>query len=155
MNIRECNLNDIEKWVDLNQEFMKYEIVDEVFWSNMLDSKKDDLRKLFIEALEDKSHITLMMIEHDEEVIGFMNLMTIFSIWAGGKSLTLDDFFIIEEYRGMGIGKNVMEYLEGYAKRNGYKRFQFLSEHSNELAHKFYTKLGYESEYMHFYIKYL
>lgn len=39
MFIRDCELQDIEKWVELNLEFMKYEIKDEEFWSHTSNEK--------------------------------------------------------------------------------------------------------------------
>ena len=34
------------------------------------------------------------MIEEDGEVIGFANLMTIFSVWSEGYALVIDDLYI-------------------------------------------------------------
>lgn len=155
IKIRECEFNDIDLWIKLNEDFMKYEITDEVFWNETLSVQKENLRNIFVEALENKENIKLMMIENNGDVIGFINLMIIFSVWAGGKSLILDDLFIIEEYRNMGFGKVVMNSLECYARDRGYKRLQFLSEISNKSANDFYKKLGYEFQSMNFYMKYL
>lgn len=155
IKIRECEFNDIDLWIKLNEDFMKYEITDEVFWNETLSVQKENLRNIFVEALENKENIKLMMIENNGDVIGFINLMIIFSVWAGGKSLILDDLFIIEEYRNMGFGKVVMNSLECYAGDSGYKRLQFLSEISNKSANDFYKKLGYEFQRMNFYMKYL
>lgn len=155
IKIRECEFNDIDLWIKLNEDFMKYEITDEVFWNETLSVQKENLRNIFVKALENKENIKLMMIENNGDVIGFINLMIIFSVWAGGKSLILDDLFIIEEYRNMGFGKVVMNSLECYARDSGYKRLQFLSEISNKSANDFYKKLGYEFQRMNFYMKYL
>lgn len=154
IKIRECEFNDIDLWIKLNEDFMKYEITDEVFWNETLSVQKENLRNIFVEALENKENIKLMMIENNGDVIGFINLMIIFSVWAGGKALILDDLFIIEEYRNMGFGKVVMNSLECYVKDNSYKRLQFLSEISNKSANDFYKKLGYEFQSMNFYMKY-
>lgn len=155
MFIRDCELQDIEKWVELNLEFMKYEIKDEEFWSHTSNVKEDNLRNIFAQSLLNKEHIKLMFIEKDNTIIGFMNLLNIFSVWGGGRALVLDDLYIIEKYRGFGVGKGVMDFLEAYAEKNGYKRIQFLSEFSNEKAYSFYTKLGYPSQNMHFHMKYI
>lgn len=155
MVIRECCLQDIEKWVELNVEFMKYEIEDEEFWSHTLNIEEENLKKVFNQSFLNKEYIKLMFIEKDDNIIGFMNLLSIFSIWGGGKSLVLDDLFIIEKYRGLGVGKDVMKFLEKYAEKHGYKRIQFLSEFSNKKAYSFYTKLGYPSQDMHFHMKYI
>lgn len=153
MNIRLCNINDKENWIKLNRAFMAYEISDEGFWNKTDAISDEQIGTVFEEALNSPELITMMMIE-EEEAIGFANLMTIFSVWAHGKALILDDLFLSGEYRGKGLGRNVMEFIENYAKENGYKRLQFQSESSNPNAHEFYTKLGYKSEDMHFYVRY-
>lgn len=155
MNIRLCVLEDKEKWIELNRKFMDFEQTDEVFW-NKADAVSDsEFGDVFHKALESTEHITLMMIEENGKQIGFMNLLSVFSVWAHGKTLVLDDLFIEENYRGRGFGRKVLKYLDGYTAENGYKRLQFSSEFSNPGAHKFYTALGYKSNDMHFYAKYM
>ena len=55
-------------------------------------------------------------------MIGFANLMTIFSVWAGGFALIIDDLFLVSEHHGRGYGRQVMEKIEDYAREKGYKR---------------------------------
>ncbi|MGB5824385.1 MAG: GNAT family N-acetyltransferase [Proteocatella sp.] len=155
MNIRLCMLEDHEKWIQLNRKFMDFEQTDEVFWNNADVISDIEFCNIFNMALDSPEHITLMMIEEDGEPIGFLNLLSVFSVWAHGKALVLDDLFIEEEYRGRGIGRSVLKYLEEYTLQNGYKRLQFSSEFSNPSAHSFYTSLGYKNNDMHFYTKYM
>ena len=153
INLKKANLRDKDNWVSLNKAFMKYEIKDDGFWNSPMGNA---LEETFDMALKNKELITLFMIENEEgKCIGFANLMTIFSVWSNGKGLILDDLFITEDCRGRGYGKEVMNKLEEYAVKEGYKRFQFQSEDTNKEAYEFYTKLGYSSEDMKFYIKHL
>jgi len=155
MKIRICNENDKIQWVRLNKEFMDFEIKDAEFWNNTNNASIEKFEVTFEQALLHPELITLLIIETDEgESIGFANLMTIFSIWAHGKALILDDLYIVPERRGSGMGRCVLKYVEDFAMANGYKRFQFLSESHNEKAYEFYTALGYGSEDMKFYVKY-
>lgn len=155
LTITVCNSHDKKEWILLNREFMAYEIQDAGFWNNT-DSNSDERFALtFDEALQNPDLITLLMIKKEEKVIGFANLMTIFSVWSHGKALILDDLYIKEEFRGDGNGRIAMHNIEQYGKEHGFKRLQFQSEYSNPEAHKFYSKLGYTSESMNFYVKYL
>jgi len=155
VNIRLCNINDKINWIKLNKAFMTYEISDEGFWNKTDAISDEQFETIFEDALNRAELITMMIIEDDErEAVGFANLMTIFSVWAHGKALILDDLFLSEQYRGKGLGRIVMEFIKNYAKENGYKRLQLQSEFSNPNAHEFYTRLGYKSEDMHFYVKY-
>lgn len=155
ITVETCKLEDKQAWILLNREFMAYEIKDAEFWNNT-DSNSDERFSLtFDEALKNTDLIILFMIKKKEKIIGFANLMIIFSVWSHGKSLILDDLYIKEEFRGNGIGRSIMQYIEQYAKEHGFKRLQFQSEYTNTEAHKFYCKLGYTSESMNFYVKYL
>ncbi len=95
------------------------------------------------------------MIEHQGEIIGFANLMMIFSVWSQGKALIIDDLYIKSDYQGKGFGRQVMKELENYAREREYKRIQFQYEETNPGAKAFYEKLGYESEKMDFYVRYI
>ncbi|MDO4545321.1 MAG: GNAT family N-acetyltransferase [Bacillota bacterium] len=155
IKLRLCEAADREQWVRLNRAFMEWELADEGFWNDVQKTDDEAFARIFHEALEHPELSTLFMVEEGDKAIGFANLMTIFSVWAGGKALILDDLFLLEEYRGKGYGRAVMEAIEAHAGQAGYKRLQFQSEFSNPKAHDFYTHLGYESEEMHFYVKYL
>lgn len=155
LTIRICKLEDKKEWISLNREFMSYEIKDTDFWNNT-DSNSDERFALtFDEALQHPELITLLLIEKDQKVIGFANLMFIFSVWSHGKGLILDDLYIKEAFRGNGIGRFVMQFIENYGRESGCKRLQFQSEYTNPEAYKFYNQLGYVSESMYFYVKYI
>lgn len=155
IKIYECGKENEAIWIKLNREFMDWEIQDGGIWNNTQRASDAVFKNTFREALDKPELITLLLIEHDGEVVGFANLMTVYSVWSHGKALILDDLFIREEHRGKGIGKEFMEYLVGYAKDRGYKRLQFQSEFTNPGALAFYTKIDFEPLDMHFYVKYL
>lgn len=155
VKLRLCGKYDEQIWIELNQEFMNYEIQDDNFWNNIQKNSLEVFHHTFTDALKNNDLIKLFLIEYENEIVGFVNLMIIFSVWAQGKSLILDDLFIKDEYRGRGIGRKVLRYIELYAKENGFKRLQFQSELTNKDAYKFYTKIGYSSAQMNFYVKFL
>lgn len=153
--MRNCTGLDMETWISLNREFMSYEIQDGGFWNNTDKNSDGQFASTFKEAMDNPEMIRLFIIESEGKAIGFANVMIIFSVWSHGRALILDDLYIKEEFRGGGIGRSVMEYLERYSRAQGFMRLQFQSEHTNPAAHKFYTKLGYTSEGMNFYVRYL
>lgn len=155
MNLRLCEKFDEQIWIELNQEFMNFEIQDDSFWNNTQKNSREVFKHTFAEALENQDLIKLFLIEHENEIIGFVNIIIIFSVWAHGKALILDDLFIKEEHRRKGFGIKVLDCIEQYAKENGYKRLQFQSELTNETAFSFYTNVGYVPTNMHFYMKHL
>lgn len=94
------------------------------------------------------------MFEEDGKPVGFANLMTIFSVWAHGKAIILDDLYIVPEVSGKGYGKQCLQYIEEFAKERNYKRLQFQSEATNPNAMEFYIAMGYTPTDMKFYVKY-
>lgn len=151
---RLCNINDSECWIDMNREFMSEEIQDDDLWNGT--GKVDDAKfsHTFTEALMSEELICLMVFEDDGSPVGFANLMTIYSVWAHGKALILDDLYLKPEVRGKGYGKQALRYIEQFAAERGYKRLQFQSEATNPNAMEFYVSQGYSPADMKFYVKY-
>ncbi len=134
---------------------MKFEVQDDDLWNHIDEAKDEDLENVFEEALKNPQHITIFMIEYNDNIVGFANLMTIFSVWAEGFALIIDDLYIDPQYQGKGIGRQTMEEIENYARIKGYKRLQFQSEETNPDAKAFYRRLGYRPASMSFYVRYL
>lgn len=155
LKIRPCKKSDQKAYIKLNREFMNYEIGDNIFWDQVKNSTEKTFEKVFQEAMDSPDLITIWILEVEGEMIGFVNLLTIYSIWSYGKALIIDDIYIREEQRGRGIGKEVMDAVVQYAKEKEYKRIQFQAEKNNEKAQAFYRKLGFEGTDMLFHAKYL
>lgn len=153
--IRAAEGRDKQSWIKLNRDFMDFEIQDDNLWNHIDKAEEDDLGAVFDEALKNPQHITIFMIENDGEVIGFANLMTIFSVWAKGRALIIDDLYIDSRFQGRGYGRQAMKEIEDYARKSGYERVQFQSEETNPGAKAFYMALGYEPAAMSFYVRYL
>lgn len=152
--LRRCVFLDKEKWITLNLEFMAYEYEDENIWEDPL--KKGNPGDMFEEIIRDnKSPNILFFIEEEGEVIGFINAAYFISVWAHGKVLFIDDFFIIEEFRGKGYGKKALQELEDKMKVETYKRFQLLAEEINPKAVSFYERENYSKQKLNFFCKYL
>ena len=137
VTVRKCRSEDEGIWVELNREFMAYEYEDENVWESPLE--KGDPAEIFRAVLsEPESANLLLMIENDGQPIGFMNTVIFYSIWAHGKVLFLDDFFIREPFRGRGCGRAALTELEAMMRTWGCLRIQLLAEDTNPGAVAFY-----------------
>lgn len=56
------------------------------------------------------------------------------------KHCTIRHFFVLEEYRGQGIGRKIIDMVKIHMRMRGVKRFRFFC---NKPAVGFYTKLGF------------
>lgn len=152
---RRCSLKDEKLWIQLNREFMAYEIEDDELWNGTGSVEDEKFSMTFKAAIKSPELIDMLIFEEEDKPIGFANLMLIFSVWAHGKALVLDDLFIRESFRGKGYGKKIMEFIEQVAEEKGCGRIQFQSEETNPGAKKFYEAVGYTPIHMYFYVKYL
>ena len=153
--LKKAQATDKAIWIKLNREFMEFEIQDDNLWNHIDKAKDEELGEVFDEALETPELITIFMIEDRGKIVGFANLMTIYSVWSEGRALIIDDLYIDTRSCGRGLGRQTMKEIENYARSHGYKRLQFQSEETNPQAKAFYTKIGYTPAAMSFYMRYL
>ena len=151
---RLCDIDDKDYWIVMNREFMAEEIQDDCLWNGTGQADDEQFLHTFEEALEFDDLISLLIFEEDGVPVGFANLMTIYSVWAHGKALILDDLYLRPDVRGKGYGKQALGYIEQFAAEHGYKRLQFQSEATNPNAMEFYVSQGYSPADMKFYVKY-
>ncbi len=103
---------------------------------------KDEIRKLLNKWLKSKNFHIFLAIE--DKPVGFVSIR-IYSpkTLVYEKIIEVTDIFVLEEYRGKGIGKLLMNKVEEFAKQNNIK-FIFLEVFRDNPAFNFYKKLGYE-----------
>ena len=134
---------------------MAEEIQDAELWNDTGSAGEEQFEETFRKALDAEDMIGLMLFEEDGEVVGFANVLTIFSVWTHGKALIIDDLYITEKNRGRGFGRRALELIEDYAREKECRRLQFQSELTNPDAMEFYKAVGYTPTDMKFYLKYL
>ena len=62
----------------------------------------------------------------------------------------IEDVFVDENSRGQGIGAKLIQEIIEEAKRQGCYKIIATSRHTNEIAHKFYEKLGFKNHGIEF-----
>jgi len=77
--------------------------------------------------------------EVDGYVVGFALYYIRYSTWKGQK-MYLEDLLVTEEWRGKGIGKQLMDALILVAKEQGFQGLTWQVLHWNEPAIRFYEK---------------
>ena len=152
--VRRCTLADEGIWVELNRAFILYEYDESNVWESPL--VRGDLGESFRAVMEDpRSPNLFFLIEEEGVPIGFMNAAGFYSVWSHGMALILDDFFLLEPYRGRGYGRAALVELESLAAGLGYVRLQLHAEDTNPGAISFYQKSGYARQQLNFFCKYL
>ncbi len=86
---------------------------------------------------------TIMVIENNEEVIGYAILINFWSNEFGGNIVDIDEFYIKPEFRSQGIGSNFIKHLASTHFANAtYLQLEVTPENSK--ARKLYESLGFE-----------
>src|SRR5580692_4168454 len=85
-----------------------------------------------------------LIADHDGQPAGFAFYFFNYSTWKGRPGLYLEDLFVQPEYRGLGIGKALLERVAAVAVENGCPRLQWEVLDWNTSAIDFYRAMGAE-----------
>lgn len=83
--------------------------------------------------------------EESSKIIGFITGEILSKkAWYTVQLGTINNLFVLKEYRGNGIGKKLMETLMNDFKEKGIENFELYAFSTNENALRFYEKLGFK-----------
>lgn len=83
--------------------------------------------------------------EVDGKVVGIAIWFLNYSTWLGRAGLYLEDLFVNPDYRGKGLGLELMKTLAKLCIDRGYERFQWWVLDWNEPSINFYKAIGAEA----------
>jgi GNAT superfamily N-acetyltransferase len=79
------------------------------------------------------------------EIVGIAIWFLNYSTWLGKAGLYLEDLFVRPEFRGQGLGMDLMKTLAKLCVERGYERFQWWVLDWNEPSINFYKSIGAEA----------
>jgi GNAT superfamily N-acetyltransferase len=85
-----------------------------------------------------------LMAEHDGKPAGFALYFFNYSTWIGRPGIYLEDLFVPPEFRGLGIGKALLQQVAAIAVQRGCLRLQWEVLDWNTPAIDFYKAMGAE-----------
>lgn len=88
----------------------------------------------------------------DGQVVGFATVFFSFTSTVTAKVAVLNDLYTLPDYRGNGVGRQLIEHCRRYAAENGAARLQWVTAPDNEQAQKLYESLNTSKSTWHFYI---
>lgn len=94
---------------------------------------------------EDTAAGRVWLIEMKGEAIGYIALCFGYSIEFGGRDAFVDEFYIVEEARGRGIGRAVLEAVKVAAVSFGVRVLHLEVARENHEAKRLYSNAGFAS----------
>ena len=83
-----------------------------------------------------------LLAEYESNPVGFALFFRNYSTWTGRCGLYLEDLFVLNEYRGRGIGGALMRRLREVANERGWARMDWAVLNWNTHAQSFYREQG-------------
>lgn len=132
--IRPATPNDIGLILQFIRDLAEYEREPQAVTATEADLARDGF------GVNPKFRVVIA--EWEGRPAGFALFFYNYSTWLGRPGLYLEDLFVRPEFRGKGIGKNLLLYLARLAVQENCGRFQWQVLDWNTPSMKFYESLG-------------
>lgn len=83
-----------------------------------------------------------LLAEYNENTAGYLTYVWNYSTWQGGCYMYLENIFVLEQYRGIGIGSALMQEAKVVCNYNDRLHMKWEVQLDNEKAIEFYKKQG-------------
>lgn len=98
-----------------------------------------------LELMLENERGCVLVAEGQGQVIGMCTGQVAISTAEGGPALLVEDVIVLEQWRGKGVGRQLLENLGAWAREQGIERFQLLADRNNGPALDFYEALGWQA----------
>lgn len=134
LRIEIAKLENVAGIVRLMRDFAEYEKLGEY-----CEITED---KLAAAMFHDEAYVEGIVAFDGEHLIAYALFYKSFASFRGQRGYYLEDIFIDDGYRGMGVGETMLKKIARIAKSNGFARIDFQVLDWNAPAISFYEKLG-------------
>ncbi|WP_163527196.1 GNAT family N-acetyltransferase [Halobacillus ihumii] len=139
---------------DLDQIDLVAELFDKyrVFYEQP--SNVEEGKKFIRERMEHQQSVIFLAIEKQESFekpLGFVQLYPSFSSVNLAKIWILNDLYVDQSARRMGVAKSLMQKAKEHALESGARELTLETASSNHKAQHLYELIGYEKDEKHFY----
>ena len=135
LTIRYANEKDTAVILKFIRRLAEYEKLD-----HHLTATEEDIRV----TLFDKKQAEVIIAQANDTPVGFALFFRNYSTFLGKANVFLEDLYVSDEYRGMGIGTKMLQYLAKISIDSGGQRLDWLCLDNNLEAVEFYKNLGAE-----------
>ncbi|MFZ4620619.1 MAG: GNAT family N-acetyltransferase [Bacteroidota bacterium] len=108
---------------------------------------KEKTRTSLTEFLSDTNLGSIWLISDGAREMGYIVLAVIYSFEFGGKNAFVDEFYLEPEFRGKGIGRQIMDEVCDEAKALGIHALHLEVEHHNTRALELYRSFRFSDHH--------
>ena len=95
------------------------------------------------ELLADNTLGQVLLLNQEEQVVGYLVLTFVYSLEFGGRCTLIDELYLTEAPRGQGSGRAALEFAREFCQRQGMVALQLEVETVNVRAQKLYEQFGF------------
>lgn len=106
-------------------------------------SKSLAFRKRIYQYFTEKDK-KIIIAEQNSKIVGMISMMLLPRLNHSKLELYIPELVVLENHRGLGIGKSLMEFCVKIAKKKKCFRIRLESGNKRKEAHQFYKKIGFE-----------
>lgn len=106
---------------------------------------EDEFSKIYSSLMSDKN-VDLIVAQNGSKLIGYILAFHHPTFYANGVISWVEELFVLEDHRGLNIGRGLMEKVENLAIQRGSKLVALATRRASE----FYKAIGYEESASYF-----
>ena len=91
-----------------------------------------------------------LVAENSGRIVGIVHYIFHRSTWTDGPYCYLQDLFTVEEARGLGVGRALIEAVYAEAREEGASRVYWLTHETNTVAMQLYDKVADKSRFVQY-----
>jgi GNAT superfamily N-acetyltransferase len=133
--IEQATLEDLPQMVDLLYELFGQE-------GDFIPDRAKQERGLRL-ILEQPSRGRIFVYRWNQTIVGMVNLLFTISTAEGGFVVLMEDVIVRLDYRGRGVGTQLMKHAIEYAKKKEFLRITLLTDRLNSESQRFFERMGF------------
>ncbi|MEB3768199.1 GNAT family N-acetyltransferase [Acinetobacter sp. MD2] len=142
LNIRSAQLSDIEVLADLFNQYR-------AFYGQAEDCA---VARQFLQAHLNNDTSQIYVAEIENQLAGFVQLYPSWSSLSMGRIWQINDLFVQQNFRQLGIAKKLMNQAIAFAKQQGAVYVGLETGKENFVAQRLYQQLGFEIDYENYHL---
>lgn len=131
---RQANISDVNELVKLFDEYR-------IFYGKS--SKKENAQDFLSERINKNESKIFIAESNENRIIGFAQLYPLFSSINMNRRWLLNDLFVYEEYRGIGVSKILVDCAKNLCRQYPNCELFLETQKDNKIANNLYNKTGF------------